>query len=248
MTQTKTATSIVIEDARATTEGDGVDVNRLFPVLHGRMNYDPFVLFDHFDLKQGRGFPTHPHRGFEAITYLFEGGMQHIDNLGNESIVTKGGAQRFTAGRGIEHSEMPQGDTSGIQLWINLPKQLKKLPPDYQAVNQRDIPVIAFKGGVRHVIAGETSPMMLHTAIRYEEISLDQDAQYVINEADESQGFIYLLQGEVDLQGHSVRRHQVAYFSGTEDLTIKANKNSRFMLCMGFPHNEPIYQHGPYVD
>lgn len=201
-----------------------------------------------FIYKEGRGFPTHPHRGFEAITYPFEGGMQHVDNLGNESTVTAGGAQRFTAGRGIEHSEMPQGNTSGIQLWINLPKQLKKLPPDYLAVNENDIPAVTFEGGLRRVIVGGGSPMMLQTAIRYEEIKLEEGSEYVINTVADNQGFIYLVEGELIVQDNVVKQHQVVYFNTNKDFAVKVNKDSRFMLCIGIPHNEPIYQHGPYVD
>ncbi len=119
-----------------TQEGDNAEVNRLFPLPGRLMHYDPFVLWDEFTVQPGAGFPTHPHRGFEAITYVFSGEMQHADNLGNTSTVGPGGAQRFTAGRGIEHSEMP-GETQatrGIQLWINLPQRLKQLDPDYQEV------------------------------------------------------------------------------------------------------------------
>ena len=119
-------------------EGDGVMVKRLMP-RQGLMNFDPFVLMDHFDI-EGGGFPDHPHRGFEAITYMLDGGMQHVDNLGNKSVVYAGGLQRFTAGKGLVHSEMPQGRAQGIQLWINLPKRLKQMQPSYQQVDAEDIP------------------------------------------------------------------------------------------------------------
>jgi len=91
-----------IRNVTVVPEGDGVDVKRLFP-LREFMNFDPFVMWDHFNIGPGRGFPDHPHRGFEAITYMFDGGMNHKDNLGNESFVTPGGAQRFTAGSGMVH-------------------------------------------------------------------------------------------------------------------------------------------------
>ena len=101
-----------------TSEGAGAEVQRLFPIRAGRMNHDPFVLWDHFLLEKGMGFPTHPHRGFEAITYIFEGSMEHKDNLGNHSRVYAKGAQRFTAGSGLEHSEMPDESqrTTGIDI------------------------------------------------------------------------------------------------------------------------------------
>jgi redox-sensitive bicupin YhaK (pirin superfamily) len=123
-----------------TMEGDKVIVKRLFPVA-GLRNHDPFVLWDHFEVAAGSGFPPHPHRGFEAITYLFSGNMSHEDNLGNSSIIGPGGAQRFSAGKGIIHSEMSGGEepARGIQLWINLPKRLKHIDPDYQETAAAEI-------------------------------------------------------------------------------------------------------------
>ncbi|MFQ5586240.1 MAG: pirin family protein, partial [Thermodesulfobacteriota bacterium] len=137
-------------------EGNGADVKRLMPVP-GFMNYDPFVLWDHFDVRPDAGFPDHPHRGFEAITYVFEGSMNHKDNLGNESTVTRGGAQRFTAGKGIVHSEMPspEGHTRGIQLWINLPARLKTIQPAYQQVDAHDMQEQVIDKGTLRVITGE---------------------------------------------------------------------------------------------
>ena len=129
--------SIRLQPAATVPEGDGVLVKRLMPV-HGLLNLDPFVLWDHFDIAAG-GFPDHPHRGFEAITYLFEGGMKHADNLGNRGTVHAGGAQRFTAGSGIVHSEFPDGHAAGIQLWINLPRRLKGIDADYQQLQANEI-------------------------------------------------------------------------------------------------------------
>ena len=129
-----------VESVVKTIEGDGARVNRLFPIRRQLMNYDPFVLWDHFELAPGAGFPEHPHRGFEAITYLFSGGIEHKDNLGHQSTVYAGGAQRFTAGSGITHSEMPAGESlsKGIQLWINLPRHLKQIDPAYQQIDAQD--------------------------------------------------------------------------------------------------------------
>ncbi|RMH38120.1 MAG: pirin family protein, partial [Gammaproteobacteria bacterium] len=120
---------IAIHFGQLVPEGDGVTVQRLMPVP-GLRHFDPFVLWDHFDIAGG-GFPPHPHRGFEAITWLFSGAMHHKDNLGNAGTIHAGGAQRFTAGRGITHSEMPESAAAGIQLWINLPQRLKSIEPDY---------------------------------------------------------------------------------------------------------------------
>ena len=244
----KTESRIEVQSGQLTVEGDGAEVVRLFPLRSGRMNYDPFVLFDHFFLEAGTGFPTHPHRGFEAITYLFEGGMQHKDNLGNDSTVTAGGAQRFTAGAGMEHSEMPDGTSSGIQLWINLPKALKMIPPDYQAVAAGEIPEHAFDGGKRRVIVGEGSPLTLHTQVRYEDITLHSAGLYQASVSTDEQGLIYVLEGEIKFKGHTVKQQQVAYFGRLDALTLSSEAGARFVMCVGHPHHEPIRQYGPYVD
>jgi len=174
-------------------EGDGVDVKRLFP-LPKFMNFDPFVLFDHFDIAPGRGFPDHPHRGFEAITYMFDGGMNHKDNLGNESFVTAGGAQRFTAGSGLVHSEMPaeNGKSMGIQLWINLPKNLKQIDPDYQQVNTDEFPVKKLDGGQVKILVGDGSPLKLKTEVIYQDVQLDNIAEYHLAISNEMRGIIYV--------------------------------------------------------
>ncbi len=155
--------SVTIHSAINVPEGDGVTVKRLMPV-HGLRNFDPFVLWDHFDISGG-GFPDHPHRGFEAITYLFDGGMNHTDNLGNKGVVHAGGAQRFTAGRGMVHSEFPDGRAHGIQLWINLPKRLKSIAPAYQQVQADMIPEIQQDGVTIRTIAGKSSRLSLTRAV-----------------------------------------------------------------------------------
>ena len=135
------------------TEGAGVTVHRTIgtPALK---NLDPFLLLDHFGSEDPddyiAGFPDHPHRGFEVITYLFSGAMRHRDNLGNDTVVSGGGAMVFTAGRGIVHSEMPQqqeGRMRGFQLWINLPAREKMKPAGYRDLQPEDIPSVALAGG-----------------------------------------------------------------------------------------------------
>ena len=238
-----------IRDVRVVPEGDGVDVKRLFP-LNGFMNFDPFVLCDHFDISPGRGFPDHPHRGFEAITYMFKGGMNHKDNLGNESFVTAGGAQRFTAGKGIVHSEMPaeKGNSNGIQLWINLPQKLKKLAPSYQQVNDEDFPVKDIKGGEVKVLVGEGSPLVLNTDVNYLHINLDEQAEYELTIDKSMKGIIYLMKGELNVGSNNLQQDQALFIEGEESINLIAQHKSEFMLCLGLPHNEPIHQYGPFVD
>ena len=240
-----------ILDSKKMLEGQGVVVNRLFPVTSGRMNHDPFVLFDHFAVEQGQGFDTHPHRGFEAITYLFSGSMNHKDNLGNDSTISGGGAQIFCAGRGISHSEMPAGKevTRGIQFWINLEKKLKTIEPSYQLVAAEEIPVLDFDGGSRTIIVGEGSPVKLQNDISYEYISLDNGASYKLEGIEGLHGLMYLLSGKLEVGQVTLEDAQSLLFDGdNKSLLIKAQSECRLMLASGRPHCEPIRQFGPYVD
>ena len=234
-----------------TLEGDGVVVNRLFPISQ-RMNFDPFVLWDHFDISAGHGFPDHPHRGFEAITYMLDGGMHHKDNLGNDAFVGKVGAQVFCAGAGIVHSEMPaeEGQSIGIQLWINLPKRLKTIEPSYQQVLDEDLPVIVFEGGCCRTIVGEGSPIKLHTDITYQHVSLNKDKQYQIYINQGLNAILYVLSGNITLDNETLGSAESLLIEADEEqnLSIQAKTDSEFMFCCGLPHHQPIYQHGPYVD
>lgn len=242
--------NIFIYPAVEMSEGDGVDVNRLFPVSGKMMNFDPFVLWDNFNLGPERGFPTHPHRGFEAITYMFTGSIEHKDNLRNHSTVTSGGAQRFTAGRGLEHSEMPDSEvnSNGIQLWINLAKSKKTIEPDYQQVDEENIPLVKIEGGNIRVIVGDESPVKLQTPVRYLRVNLDSGAKLNEKVAEDFRGFIYLLSGQLKVNTETVNEREAYFFEKIEALDIEALTESHFMLCMGKPHGEPVKQHGPFVD
>ena len=234
-----------------TLEGDGVVVNRLFPISK-RMNFDPFVLWDHFNVSAGHGFPDHPHRGFEAITYMLTGGMHHKDNLGNDAFVSTGGAQVFCAGKGIVHSEMPAEKelNAGIQLWINLPKRLKNIDPSYQEVLAKDLAVTTFQGGSYRTIVNTESKITLHTAINYQHFNLLKDHHYQLPLDQGLQAIIYVLSGSLLLGEHAIEATQALLIDAEtqQDLLIKATTDSEFMFCSGLPHKEPIYQHGPYVD
>ncbi|MDY6979863.1 MAG: pirin family protein [Pseudomonadota bacterium] len=242
--------SMFVTDALLMQEGDGAEVQRLFPIPRRMMNYDPFVLWDHFTIEPGNGFPTHPHRGFEAITYMFSGSMEHKDNLGNQSTVTAGGAQRFTAGRGIEHSEMPssQGHSSGIQLWINLPQRLKQIDPGYQQVDSEALPVQQVDDARVRVIVGESSSLKIKTDMRYYDVQLPAGGQYVEPVPGGFRGLCYVLEGAIEVNGQSLEAGQALFFESMTELAVKGQQDSRFMLVMGQPHEEPIHQWGPFVD
>ncbi len=230
-------------------EGAGVTVKRLMPIP-GYRNFDPFVLWDDFSISPGNGFPDHPHRGFEAITYLFKGSIEHEDNLGNHSTVFSGGAQRFTAGRGIVHSEMPNeaGNTRGIQLWINLPKRLKGVDPAYQQVNDGDFPINEIKGGEVKIIVGDASPLQLMTPVRYLDVQLEKGAHFKEVFPPEYRGFVYMVNGTAKSGAQSLETGAALFLEQGEKLVIEAISICRFMICFGAPHGEPVFQHGPFVD
>jgi redox-sensitive bicupin YhaK (pirin superfamily) len=240
---------IDLRKAQVTHEGAGVVVKRLMPIA-GFRNYDPFVLWDDFNITPGSGFPDHPHRGFEAITYLFNGSIRHEDNLGNASTVYGGGAQRFTAGRGIVHSEMPneQNPTHGIQLWINLPKRLKRVEPGYQQVDEGEFPVNQIEGGLIKTIVGNESPLKLLSPVRYLEIQLEAGASYQEQVESGMRGLIYMVDGKAAINGQTAGTADATFFENETRLEIGATEASRIMLCYGSPHGEPIIQYGPFVD
>lgn len=243
--------SLTVRQAIVVPEGAGVEVRRLMPVA-GLHNFDPFVLWDHFDIESG-GFPDHPHRGFEAITYMFAGGMQHTDNLGNRGTVHGGGAQRFTAGRGLVHSEMPAETekgrhAAGIQLWINLPRRLKGIDPEYQQVQADEFNMSDFDGGSLKTIVGDGGPVRLRTEVEYLDVSLNGGATFERGVPSAMRGIVYVMEGSLTVNGQEVATGSAAFAEGESSLSITAVLDSRFMWCFGRPHGEPIFQHGPFVD
>ncbi len=243
--------TIQVVEAITVPEGENLVVKRLMPVA-GLRNFDPFVLWDHFDV-DGGGFPDHPHRGFEAITYMFAGGMQHTDNLGSRGTIHGGGAQRFTAGRGIVHSEMPsQGENgvhaAGIQLWINLPQRLKGVDPEYQQEESDGIPETVIEGGTIRTIVGQGGPILLKTDVEYLDISLDAGATLRRTVAAGMRGLVYVVEGSINVGGNPVDEGSAAFVDKESILIMEAIETSRCMWCVGRPYGEPIYQHGPFVD
>ena len=236
--------------AKRMSEGEGVAVKRLFPIFGERMNHDPFVLFDHFEISEGKGFPTHPHRGFEAITYLFSGAMRHTDNLGNDSVITAGGSQIFCAGRGISHSEMPEsaGTTQGIQLWINLPKQLKSIEPSYQSIGGDSLPISELDGVSTITIAGAQSPVKLHNRATYQSVRMINQSAYEVSVVGKH-GLIYVVSGQLSYGDQAIETGQALLFGDcAENLSLHAISDCHLIIADSAPHNEPIIQHGPFVD
>jgi redox-sensitive bicupin YhaK (pirin superfamily) len=254
-----------VVSGQATTDGAGVELVRVIgqPAL---MDLDPFLLLDAFRSDDPddyiAGFPPHPHRGFETVTYLLNGRMRHQDNAGNEGVIEPGGIQWMTAGKGIVHSEMPEqqdGMLEGFQLWINLPGSHKMTAPAYQEHDAADIPTESRDGSVIKVISGQTSrgtsgpvsqPL---TDPLYVDVSLQPDSAFVEEIAADHNAFIYVIDGEVVLEDTnltqlSLGRDQLAVLDQGDSIALRSgNRETRFLLVSGKPLNEPVARGGPFV-
>jgi len=239
----------LIRKAQETLDGDGAKVKRLFPVA-GKRHHDPFVLLDEFFVDSSAGFPTHPHRGFEGITYMLEGQLQHKDNLGNDTTVRDGGIQRFTAGRGMEHSEMPQGDgvSHGFQLWVNLPKRLKSIEPGYQQVNRDEIPEEESDGVMVRTIVGNGSPVEIKTAVRYLDVRVSVGKSYDVNMIEFDHGIVYVWEGCLGFEDGKLCSGEAVFLEKGDNIRLEAESLCRFIALFGEAHGEPIIQYGPFVD
>lgn len=240
-----------IISAVETMEGAGAKVKRLYRT-HTLKHLDPFVIMDEFFVEQPAGFPDHPHRGFEAVTYMLNGSFRHKDNLGNDSTISTGGAQRFTAGKGIVHSEMPmsKGVNHGIQLWINLPKSLKQCDPEYQPMAASGIPEVMKKNVKIRYVVGHKSPVQLKTDVDFQHIVGLVLSKHEIKVGELHQGYVYVISGQLQInESNIVESGQALLFEpGVKSLKLTFIKESEIIYIAGKPHDEPIRQHGPFVD
>ena len=233
-----------------TDEGEGAKVRRLFPTSD--LEYlDPFVLLDEFYVQPPAGFPNHPHRGFEVVTYMLEGAFKHKDSAGNSALLEAGGVQRITTGKGIVHSELPGSEkmNHGLQLWVNLPKRLKGIEPSYQELKPQGVPVKQDgKAGTRvRVIVGEGSPINLQTDVQYIDVEMPA-ASFSRRIPEGFNSFIYVLTGKVQVGSSVLSPHEAAVLKPGSELNAVADKPARFVLISGRPHNEPIMLMGSFVD
>jgi quercetin 2,3-dioxygenase len=253
-----------IVEGLETSDGAGVRLRRYIASPELDM-LDPFLLLDVFRSDDPddyiAGFPPHPHRGFETVTYLLNGSMRHKDSAGHEGVIKSGGVQWMTAGRGVEHSEMPEqndGLLYGFQLWVNLPAAKKMAEPRYQELEPEDIPVEKISDGIHvRVIAGTTingitGPVAeIAAAPVYLDVSLAQEKKYIENIPTGHSAFIYLIEGEIDIAGDeratSVSKESLAVLSDGDVISIHSKKASRFLLIAGRPFKEPVARYGPFV-
>ena len=259
--RTRTVEQLVA--GQAASDGAGVKLTRVLsgPAMQRRL--DPFLMLDAFGSDNPEeylaGFPDHPHRGFETVTYMIAGRMRHRDNAGHEGLLQNGGVQWMTAGRGVVHSELPEqeaGRMEGFQLWLNLPARDKMREPWYRDFQAGDIPEVKTPEGVKaRVIAGEThgvagAMQRETTEPLYLDLELPAGAQFAQQLPADHNAFVYVFDGALEIAGSAVPAQRMAILANapqSDGVVLKAAKPARALLIAGKPLGEPIAQYGPFV-
>jgi redox-sensitive bicupin YhaK (pirin superfamily) len=249
---------------RPASDGAGVKLTRVIGSPELDM-LDPFLLLDEFGTDRAEdylaGFPDHPHRGFETVTYMLDGRMRHKDNHGNEGLLVPGSVQWMTAGRGLVHSEMPEqqeGRMRGFQLWVNLPASNKMDAPQYQEFAPEHIPVAQVGEGVSiKVIAGQVGDVrgpivQPATTPVYLDIALDAGTAWQYALPDGHNAFAYVFEGDAEIgTGEDARplvAQELAVLGGGSVFAVRAgNAGARLILVAGRPLREPVARYGPFV-
>ena len=252
--------------ARAASDGAGVRIKRSLGQSQSA-RFDPFLMLDEFGSESASdyiaGFPAHPHRGFETVTYMLAGHMLHEDHMGNKGHLRNGDVQWMTAGRGIIHSEMPQqeeGLMRGFQLWLNLPAAEKMKPAHYRDIPAQDIPVAALKNGGQIKVIANTAvidgqvvsgPIQgLTTQVIYWDVQLPLNESFAHAIPATHNTFIYVYEGELAI-GEDARKlpaGNAGLLGAGDEISVRAVKeDTRFILLAGIPLKEPIAQYGPFV-
>lgn len=239
--------------ARPAMDGDGVNILRT-----ANNALDPFLMLDELHSEQAlvNGFPPHPHRGIETLTYMRAGGFEHRDHMGNREVIGPNSAQWMSAGRGVIHSEMPVATEAGLhgfQMWINLPAAQKLQPPSYQQAD--DIPSIQFSGGTATAIAGSwnvgdqslTSELQqLSASARVLCVELNAQGSVDITVDQQETVLLYVFDGE--LTSPALAKHIVAATTAGSVLSLQAGASgAKLLVLAGMPIGEPIAQYGPFV-
>jgi redox-sensitive bicupin YhaK (pirin superfamily) len=245
-----------------TSDGAGVKLTRvLTQPLQRRL--DPFLMLDAFGTDDPRdyigGFPDHPHRGFETITYMIAGRMRHRDSAGHEGLLQNGGVQWMTAGSGVIHSELPEqedGTMEGFQLWLNLPAKDKMRAPWYRDIQSAEIPEATTAAGVKlRVIAGTSQGVagaMQREATEpvYLDVTIPAGAAFAQALPATHNAFVYVFRGAVDIGGMAVPAQRMAILANggeADGVTMRATSDARVLVIAGKPLGEPIAQYGPFV-
>ena len=246
-------------------EGGGFVVRRPLPTI-GLELVDPFLLIDElgpvdYGPGQAVGAPDHPHRGFETVSYILEGAVEHEDSAGHRGVIEAGGVQWMTAGAGIVHSEMPTrelrergGRVHGFQIWVNLPRRLKLTQPRYQDVSPARIPTAASPDGLARVrvVAGRAlgvdAVIETHTPIVFQDWSLAPGADVTLPLGAEQQALVYVFEGAARVGDREVKDGQMAILGDGDAVRLQgAATPGRLLLLAGAPHREPVARYGPFV-
>jgi redox-sensitive bicupin YhaK (pirin superfamily) len=256
----------------ATSDGAGVSLTRIIgqPMLP---RLDPFLMLDFFGSDKPNeylsGFPAHPHRGFQTVTYMLAGKMRHKDSVGNEGVIEAGGIQWMNAGKGIIHEEMPEqeeGLLQGFQLWVNLPSHEKMSPPNYQDIPSSDVPVVECHGATVKVLAGKFAGVVgpvktAAVAPSFFDVHLtptpDEPSLLSIDMDDSHEGFVYVYEGALTVNPAStalddqLSAGELGVLSSASieksQVTLQAEIGCKCIVVFGEPINEPIVQYGPFV-
>lgn len=261
--ESKTKELIRTTSGLETSDGDGVNMTRLIGTSKLSL-LDPFLMLDAFGSDQPQdyigGFPSHPHRGFETVTYLLAGRMRHKDNAGNEGVIEPGGVQWMSAGKGIVHSEMPEqkdGLLMGFQLWVNLPAKAKMMKPKYQEFDPSEVPIERLENGTEiRVISGETSSGTIgpvkneYVYPTYMDITLPIGQSFKQTLPVEDNTFIYVIEGSLKVGEDAMVLDEklLGILGNGNKVIVKAHaEQTRFLLVSAQPLNEPIARGGPFV-
>ena len=259
MTTFKTISHII--EPQLVVEGAGVLLRRSVSP-RATNEHDPFLLFDHFAFNNPlegplRGFPMHPHRGIETVTYILDGTVNHRDSLGNAGVIGPGDVQWMTSGRGILHEEMPRrgesGNIYGFQLWVNLPAAQKMGQPRYQEVNSSTIPTIEKDGATIRLVAGELDGIRgpvteIAASPLYLDVKLAPGSKFIYPIPSGYTALAYVFEGAGEFANEVVESVSMVVFNRDGDqLEVKSDSGVRFMLIAGAPFKESIVPYGPFV-
>jgi len=252
----------LVTSGQPCSDGAGVQLTRL--IGHNELTMlDPFLLLDVFQSDKLQeftgGFPSHPHRGFETVTYMLAGHMRHKDNVGNEGVISANGVQWMTAGRGIVHSEVPEQESGllkGLQLWVNLPKEHKMTAPCYQEFSAEKITIeTRDDGGEIKVISGKTNNgtagVIVNNYVKptYLQITLPKNASFEQNITIGDNAFIYVIFGRIDIgkTKKKLNENQLGILTDGTNVNISCLTDTSFLLISAAPLNEPVVRGGPFV-
>ncbi len=248
----------IILKGHSTVDGAGVKLKRIFAHDHTELT-DPFLLLDHFGSDNPadyvKGFPWHPHRGIETVTYMLGGTVEHGDNIGNRGVIGPGDIQWMTAGGGVIHQEMPKASREmmhGLQLWVNLPAKSKMMEPRYRGILETDVPVAKIPEGEVRVIAGnyqdEAGPVKeLIVDIEYLDVRLKKGNLLSHESRAGYTSFCYMIEGVGEFDGTRLEQGHLVLFTETGSIVVKAIENIRYIFVAGKQLHEPIAWGGPIV-